>query len=115
MLGLAVLLIPRWGAMGAAVAYATPRAIAFVGYTAGCHALLHLPMPLRSLARIVAASAFMGLAIYLGLLVGAPWLLVAIGVAPVAYIAALVALGELGRDDWRVLRQMRGYWGSYVA
>jgi O-antigen/teichoic acid export membrane protein len=100
--GLAAILIPFWGVVGATVAYTIPRLISFVFYTTLCHRLLHLKLNVVPLARIGLASAVMGCAVLAGQIAGLQWLWLACLIGPVTYAGTLIFVGEVKLQDWRM-------------
>ena len=96
-IGLNVLLIPRWGALGAAVALtrACAAALAHAVYLSG--RAYPLPMPARETWRIAAATGVMAVVVLAARpLSGVGGLLVQVALAVCAYGAALAALDVLG-------------------
>ncbi|MBW8271288.1 oligosaccharide flippase family protein [Caldovatus aquaticus] len=96
-LGLGVLLIPRWGALGAAVAMTCAFAVSLAHASLLAPRAYPLPVPLRETAGIVLATALMAVPVTAALALPGPLGLavqVAGGVA--TYGAALLALERLG-------------------
>ena len=96
---LCVVMVPRWGASGAATAMVVAGVSTFFVHSAACHRELHLPLPWGTMARVALATAFMGLATVSALELGVNWPLVLVLIAPGVYLAAILAMGVLRAED----------------
>ncbi|MCK6556418.1 flippase [Candidatus Binatia bacterium] len=99
--GLNLILIPRWGASGAAVAMLTSSATSFVLFSIAADSRAAMRVCYGEAARPAAALAVGGLAA--GLL--APYALGPVLAVPL-YVAALVLIGGLGREDIAFARRL---------
>lgn len=100
---LALVLIPVYGPIGAAIAFTASGLLTFAVHSIRCHRWLDLPMPLGLMARLLVASLVMGVGLMGAIEIGLPWLLAAVLVAPAIYLAALFLLNIVSRDELRVL------------
>jgi O-antigen/teichoic acid export membrane protein len=105
LVGLSLVLVPRWGALGVGVGYAAPRVVGFACRLAASFRELHQPLPLEMLARVASAAGLMGIVVHTGYHAGVNFLLLAGGVGPVAYVAGLLVFGAVNRQEWRMMRQ----------
>ncbi|MBN1964313.1 MAG: polysaccharide biosynthesis C-terminal domain-containing protein, partial [Anaerolineae bacterium] len=100
---LCFVLVPPLGPVGAAVAFVTGGVLTFVVHSVACHRQLGLAMPWLLMGRVLLATAAMGLAVVLGIQIGLPWLLVAIGIAIPVYAGALFVLRIMKLDELKTL------------
>ena len=99
-IGMNLVLIPRWGATGAAAATLASSAGSFLLFT--------LARPSQALMRVAwseAARPFAAIALTTGLTLLAPeaW---RVSLVLPAYVALLFALGAIGREDWAFARRL---------
>ncbi len=99
MAGLYLWLVPLLGIAGASLAYTLPGVVGFVIFSVICHRLLRLSFPLGMFLRVLGATAWMSVCVYLGQHVGIPFLLLGILVGPIAYAAVLYLCGGLDESE----------------
>jgi O-antigen/teichoic acid export membrane protein len=102
-LTLCLLLIPRWGPVGAAMALTASGMLVLVIRSSACHRQLGLPLPWLTTGKTLLAALVMGLVVSVSLQSGIPWLIVVLLVAPSVYGLSLLLLGIVRRDELRTL------------
>jgi len=109
-LGLNLLLIPRYGYMGAAAGVTGGYVLLLSFMCITSRRFFSWPFPVRSLARSALAVAVAAGTVWgLGQMVGqAHWVLILVGVPSglVVYVAAVVLLGEVSPREWQALREL---------
>jgi O-antigen/teichoic acid export membrane protein len=103
--GLAFLLVPAFGYVGASYAMLGPTVIGFVFYSALCHRLLGLALPWKRALAAAAAAGLMAACVYYSLRIGINLFAVTLLIGPLVYGAALYLLRVLSREDLTLLRQ----------
>jgi O-antigen/teichoic acid export membrane protein len=106
-IGIDLLLIPRYGALGAAIGNGVGQALAVVGIWARAKSLFRLDLPWRDLAQIAACASGMAVAVLGTTLVFSGWRALAAGtLAGCLGYALLLRLSGLltGEDRRRILR-----------
>ena len=104
-----ILLIPSYGAVGAAVAYGTTTIIASVGGLFYTCRTMHLSYPIVSLAKIAFSSIIMGTVMMLITMKYAelPGTLLAAGSGGMVYLICSLVLGTFEQEDYTVLASIR--------
>jgi len=100
---LCLILVPRVGPSGAALGVLVPGLGTFAVHSLVCHRILGLSLPVDTLARVLAATAIMGLAVSAALDIGIGWFGAAIGIAPLVYGSLLLALKIVTRGDLQLV------------
>lgn len=103
-------LIPKYGAMGAVAATSVPRMLSLPIYIYFVSKKIGERWPMVDTVKIILASLITGLAAfaiqhYLGLILS---LVVGILAGTIIYVAALLALGTIGPQDLKFLKQAEG-------
>jgi O-antigen/teichoic acid export membrane protein len=96
---LCFLLIPRWGSVGAAIAFVTTSVVTTSTYSVACHRLLKLSLPWITIGKVALATVLMGLVTFIAQASGMNWLVVTLLVAPSCYIGLLFLLKLVKRDE----------------
>lgn len=99
---LCLVLVPRWGPAGAAVAFVSSGILTFFVFTGVCHRLLSLPLPWLDALKVVIATVVAGGISGICLRLALPWPIVLL-VLVSTYVLCLQVLGILGREDLRIL------------
>jgi O-antigen/teichoic acid export membrane protein len=102
---LAVIVVPRYGYIGAAYAMLVPVGIEFVFYSVLCHSMLKLRPPWRKVLTTGLAALLMAAGVYAALQVGLHVVAIILLVAPVVYGAALYILRVVRAEDLLLFRQ----------
>jgi O-antigen/teichoic acid export membrane protein len=100
---LCLLLIPRWGPVGAAIAFVSPAIATFFVHSTASHRQVGLSLPWSAMGKVLVATLLMGLVAFTSLRLGVPWLAVVFIVAPSAYGLSLLLLGIVKRAELQVL------------
>ncbi len=99
-----IILVPMYGPIGAAIAFTSAGVSTFIIHSLACHRQLQLPLPFEYLGRVGLATVVMGVSVYvLTRVVGLPWILVALTVAPVVYFGTSIALKTVSIAEIKVL------------
>jgi len=114
--GMSWWLIPRYGAVGAALGFLIPAALGYVYYTVLCHSFLKLPLPWLLHVKCLLAVGLMVLSVLGTARLGLGMLAGAILVGPLIYGATVLALHTLSRDDRALaLEVLRPIWARIAA
>ena len=102
-IGIDLLLIPRYGALGAAIGNGVGQALAVAGIWARARTLFRLELPWRELAQIAACASGMAVAVFGTTLIFSGWRALAVGVPAgcVAFALLLRLSGLLTLEDRR--------------
>lgn len=100
---LCLLLVPRWGAVGAAIGFTLSGIGTFFVHSIASHRQVGLNLPWFTMARVFLATAMMGLVVCISLQSNVPWLVVVFIAAPITYGLSLLALDILKQDELRIL------------
>ena len=109
--GLCLLLIPRYGAVGAAIASSVPRLLSVPLYIRFASRKVGAAWPLSDTVRIVLASSIMGLVLfilqsYLGVALS---LVVCIPLGLALYVAALLGVKVVRQQDLEILKRIQDF------
>lgn len=96
---LCFLLIPTWGAIGAAIAYTATGLVTTSIYSFACHRFLRLTLPWMTICKVAIATGLMGLVTVIALKSEVNWLTITLLIAPGCYVALLFLLGLVKRDE----------------
>jgi len=105
---LCILLVPRWGPSGAAIAFVLAGIGTFFVHSIVSHNIVSLPLPWGTMGKIFLATLFMGLVISISLWLDIPWLIAAVVFAPLAYGFSIFLLRIVKRDELLVLASAPG-------
>jgi len=94
-----LILIPRYGYLGAALAHIIPGGIFFLPLTWLCHHRLNLPLPYGLAAKSLTASVLMSGIVYVALYNQVHVLIAVLLIAPCVYGVALLGLGIITKPD----------------
>lgn len=97
--GLSLLLTPRLGLVGSALARIFPGALFFLPLTLISHQRLGLTIPYRMVFKTVCAAIVMAVSAYIGIENDLPLLSVILLVAPIVYGTSLLILGVIDHSD----------------
>ncbi len=100
---LCLLLVPRWGPIGAAIAFVLSGVGTFFVHSIAGHRLLSLSLPWLTMGKVLLATSLMGLVVSISLSWGVPWLVAVFIVAPTAYGLAILWLGCMTREELQLL------------
>lgn len=98
-----LILVPYVGPIGAAIAFVASGTGTFFVHSHACHRQLGIALPWFTTVRVGLATALMGVAVQAALWSGIYWLVVTLLIAPAAYVAALLLLGIVKRDELKLL------------
>jgi O-antigen/teichoic acid export membrane protein len=106
-LGLNVLMIPKYGAIGAGIATSIPRLIALPIYIHFVSRKINQPWPMSEALRITLATAIMGLVIFpiQYYLDTVPGLCLSIPAGIIVYVVVLLAFRLVNNQDIKMLKQ----------
>jgi stage V sporulation protein B len=108
-IGLDILLIRRFGAVGAATAYAFTTVVGSTIGTIYTCTIMKLPYPFLSMFKILFATIIMGIVMEL-IILQAPGVVgfaVAIGAGAFVYLVSALVLGTFEEEDYRLLESAR--------
>jgi O-antigen/teichoic acid export membrane protein len=104
---LCILLIPSWGAIGAAIAFVTMSLVTTSVFFVACHRLLRLSLPWIMMGKVTVATSLMGLITSIALRSGMNWLVVTLLLAPTCYIFFIFLFGLVRREEIQSLAGLR--------
>lgn len=104
---LCIWLIPKWGPMGAAIAYTTAGLAINTVFSVVCHRLIGLSLPCLTVGKVILASGLMGLVTIISIRSGLNWFVVTLTIAPGCYVLLLFLLGLIKREELQSLIVLR--------
>jgi O-antigen/teichoic acid export membrane protein len=110
-IGLDIWIIPKFGAIGAAVASSIPRVLSAVMYIHFASKTCQAPWPIKDMLKITFASVVMGIIVYvlqLHIKIEAVALVLLLPLGVVIQVLGLTTLGVMRQDDIDILRRIQG-------
>jgi O-antigen/teichoic acid export membrane protein len=105
-IGMSLLLIPHYGAIGAGLSHILPGILFFIPITIICHRRLGHPLPILSSVMTLISAAFMAGMVVLALHFQVHVLVAVLVVAPCTYGVALLFTRVIGITDWELFKRL---------
>lgn len=102
-IALCLILVPREGPAGAALAVLIPGLGTFAAHSLVCHRILALPFPALIYTKVAAATGVMAIAVWVALRMDIGWFAVTVGIAPAVYGSMVLALKIVSRDELQLV------------
>jgi O-antigen/teichoic acid export membrane protein len=106
---LGLLLIPKWGADGAAMAFVLPGIGTFFIHSRACQKQFDLGFPWVTIGKIALVTSLMGLVVLISLKISVPWLITVFILAPVTYGVTIYSLGIIKYKELEFLASAPKY------